>query len=150
SIETQLRVLISEPCCMHLNENPLMILIDGLDECEGQDVHLEILRAIRNSFTPHPLPLRFIIASRPEAHIHEMFESPLYDGVYRPFNLEQSFNDVQTYFQDEFARIHREHHQTMAMVPFPWPLPEVLHKLVWKSSGYFIYASTIIKFVDDK
>ncbi|KAF9041151.1 hypothetical protein BDP27DRAFT_1347384 [Rhodocollybia butyracea] len=150
SIETQLRMLISEPCRMRPNENPLMILIDGLDECQDQSVHLEILRAIRNSFTGHPLPLRFIIASRPEAHIQEMFESSAYQGVYQPFNVWESFDDIRKYLLDEFARIHCEHRQTMSTIPLPWPVPKVLDKLVSRSSGYFIYASTIIKFVDDK
>ncbi|KAF9077800.1 hypothetical protein BDP27DRAFT_1357195 [Rhodocollybia butyracea] len=98
SIEIQLQKLISEPCRMHPNQTPLTILIDGLDECEE-----------------HFLPLRFIIASRPEAHIREMFESSVYHGVYRIFNVEQSFDDVRTYFLDEFARIHREH-QRLAIV----------------------------------
>ncbi|KAF9067159.1 hypothetical protein BDP27DRAFT_1423180 [Rhodocollybia butyracea] len=151
SIETQLQKLISEPCRMHPRQSPLTILIDGLDECEGQDFHLEILRAIRNCFAEHPLPLRFIISSRPEAHIRELFESSsVYHGIYKPFNVEQSFDDIRTYFLDEFSRIHHEHRQTMATVPLPWPFPEVLHKLVQKSSGYFIYASTIIKFIDDQ
>ncbi|KAE9393513.1 hypothetical protein BT96DRAFT_217147 [Gymnopus androsaceus JB14] len=79
SIETQLRELISEPCRTSKHRDPVTILIDGLDECEGHHVHLEILRAIRNSLADH-LPLRVIIASRPEAHIQEMFESPLYHG----------------------------------------------------------------------
>jgi hypothetical protein len=38
----------------------------------------------------------------------------------------------------------------MAMVPEPWPSLEIINNLVEKSSGYFIYASTIIKFIDDK
>jgi hypothetical protein len=38
----------------------------------------------------------------------------------------------------------------MARVPYPWPTPEIIDNLVDNSSGYFIYASTIIKFVDDK
>jgi hypothetical protein len=33
---------------------------------------------------------------------------------------------------------------------YPWPTPDVIDILVNNSSGYFIYASTIIKFVDDK
>ncbi|KAF9071156.1 hypothetical protein BDP27DRAFT_1446445, partial [Rhodocollybia butyracea] len=150
SIKTQLQKLISQTCCKHPNQSPLTILIDGLDECKGQDVQLEILHVIRNLFTKHSLPLRFIIASRPEAHIQEMFESSVYDGVYQPFNVEQLFHDVRTYFLDEFARIHCEHSQTMATIPLPWPLPKVLDGLVRRSSGYFIYASTIIKFIDDK
>ncbi|KAJ7902285.1 hypothetical protein B0H13DRAFT_1717578 [Mycena leptocephala] len=31
----------------------------------------------------------------------------------------------------------------------PWPSPEIFDQFVKKSSGYFIYASTVIKFVDD-
>ncbi|KAJ7190573.1 hypothetical protein GGX14DRAFT_382083 [Mycena pura] len=38
----------------------------------------------------------------------------------------------------------------MATVPFPWPSPQIIDALVSKSSGYFIYASTVIKFIDDK
>ncbi|KAJ7209035.1 hypothetical protein C8J57DRAFT_1098814, partial [Mycena rebaudengoi] len=62
---------------------------------------------------------------------------------------EQSFKDVHTYFLDEFSRIHRDN-WTMATVPSPWPPSEILDALVEKSSGYFIYATTVIKFVDDK
>ncbi|KAJ7190990.1 hypothetical protein GGX14DRAFT_381575 [Mycena pura] len=36
------------------------------------------------------------------------------------------------------------------MVPTPWPSTGALNRLVTKSSGYFIYATTIIKFIDDK
>ncbi|KAJ7766455.1 hypothetical protein B0H14DRAFT_2253018, partial [Mycena olivaceomarginata] len=32
----------------------------------------------------------------------------------------------------------------------PWPSSEILDLLVQKSSGYFIYAATVIKFVDDR
>jgi hypothetical protein len=38
----------------------------------------------------------------------------------------------------------------MERIPSPWPSREILNILVEKSSGYFIYASTIIKFIDDK
>ncbi|KAJ7859093.1 hypothetical protein B0H14DRAFT_2577460 [Mycena olivaceomarginata] len=38
----------------------------------------------------------------------------------------------------------------MVMVRYPWPSQEIVEDLVWKSSGYFIYASTVVKFVDDK
>ncbi|KAJ7289587.1 hypothetical protein C8J57DRAFT_1278071 [Mycena rebaudengoi] len=154
SIETQLQRLICDPCRLdndnHEDQDPLTILIDGLDECEGQDVQQEILRAIRNTSSTDSLPLRFIIASRPESHIREVFDSSLYQGACRRFNVEQSFDDVRKYLCDEFARIYREHRETMAAIPQPWPLPDVLNKLVEKSSGYFIYASTIIKFIDDK
>ncbi|KAJ7899381.1 hypothetical protein B0H13DRAFT_1718132 [Mycena leptocephala] len=95
------------------------------------------------------LPLRFLIASRPEPHIHEIFTWSL-NRIHCPLNVNQSFEDVRKYLLDEFARIHREHRATMARVPHPWPSVNIIDKLVEKSSGYFIYASTVIKFIDDK
>jgi hypothetical protein len=38
----------------------------------------------------------------------------------------------------------------MVQIPSPWPSPDELQVLVHQSSGYFIYASTVIKFIDDK
>ncbi|KAJ7788591.1 hypothetical protein B0H14DRAFT_257050 [Mycena olivaceomarginata] len=149
SIETQMQKLISEPCHAHRGGAPVTIIIDGLDECEGHGIQAEILRAIRNSSSYYIVPLRFIVASRPEPHIREVFVSPFYFGHYRSVNVEQSFYDVVKYLCDEFARIHREHH-TMTNIPLPWPSPDVVRELVRKSSGHFIYASTIIKFIDDK
>ncbi|KAJ6470364.1 hypothetical protein C8R45DRAFT_1015449 [Mycena sanguinolenta] len=149
TLAVQMRKLIFEPGRAYENGGPVTILIDGLDECEGQDIQNEILRIIRHSFSQDSLPLRFIIASRPEPHIREMFHSPDYAGHYCSLNVEQSFADVRKYLRDEFSRIHREHH-IMARVPSPWPSSDVLEVLVHKSSGHFIYAATIIKFVDDK
>ncbi|KAJ6490123.1 hypothetical protein C8R45DRAFT_826211, partial [Mycena sanguinolenta] len=150
STEIQMERLISEPCRPYGNRDPVAILIDGLDECEGHNIQQEILRIIQNSSSKHPISLRFIIASRPEPHIREMFDLPVYIDKYRSFNVEQSFADVRKYLCDEFSRIHREHSHTMASIPLLWPSPDVLEGLVSKSSGHFIYASTIIKFIDDK
>jgi hypothetical protein len=99
--------------------------------------------------TEQQLPFRFLIASRPESHIREIFTDAL-NNIHCPLNVEQSFEDVRRYLLNEFARIHREHHATMARVPYPWPTPEIVDNLVHNSSGYFIYMSTIIKFMDDK
>ncbi|KAJ6468600.1 hypothetical protein DFH09DRAFT_497207 [Mycena vulgaris] len=147
SIDVQLQELVLKPC-YDLDGAPWIVMIDGLDECAGHDVQQHILRLMLNS-TQHYVPLIFIIASRPEAHIREVLDESSFDGLCRSFNVESSFDDVRRYFVTEFARIHREH-STMASVPKPWPSTEVLERLVGKSSGYFIYASTVIKFVDDK
>ncbi|KAF7369168.1 p-loop containing nucleoside triphosphate hydrolase protein [Mycena venus] len=147
SLSIQLQKLIIEPCQQSFPNPSLVIVIDGLDECEDKNVQAEIIR----SFGMHqkPVPLLFFIASRPEAHLREIFISSL-QGIHRPVNIEQSFHDVQKYLQNEFARIHQDHRETMATIPLPWPTPAIVDKLVEKSSGYFIYASTVIRFIDDK
>ncbi|KAJ7844795.1 hypothetical protein B0H13DRAFT_1647773 [Mycena leptocephala] len=148
SLALQLQRLVIEPCQQSLGHS-LVIVIDGLDECEGKDVQQEILRSIGNA-VQQPPRLRFFIASRPEPHIHEMFNDPCLDGVHHPKNVEQSFSDVRTYLKDEFSRIHGEHQETMATILTPWPSPTEIDNLVEKSSGHFIYASTIIKFINDR
>ncbi|KAJ7290493.1 hypothetical protein C8J57DRAFT_1114493 [Mycena rebaudengoi] len=150
SMNVQLQKLVVEPCrSLDILQAPT-IIIDGLDECENPHVQAGVLRAISNAIHEHSLPLRFLIASRPEPHIWEMFNGSSFKGLHHSFSVEQSFADVEKYFRDEFTRIHREHHKTMADVPRPWPSDDVIARHVRKSSGYFIYAKTVINFVDDR
>ncbi|KAF7347052.1 putative nwd2 protein [Mycena venus] len=150
SLSDQLHELIIKPCRKCSLSPPVSIIIDGLDECEGKHIQQELLRLICNAVSREDLPILFLIASRPESHLRETFAEPGLDKFHRPLNIEQSFQDVHTYLLAEFGRIHREHQTTMARVPSPWPRSQILKDLVEKSSGYFIYASTVIKFIDDK
>ncbi|KAF7377533.1 NACHT domain-containing protein [Mycena sanguinolenta] len=120
ALSIQLRKLIIDPCRQAIRNRPLVVVIDGLDECDDQEIQREILRSIGNAIRQGPLPLHFFITSRPEPHIDESFTSAL-RGIHRSVNIDQSFDDVRTYLLDEF-----------------------------KSSGYFVYASTVVKFIDDK
>ncbi|KAJ7922341.1 hypothetical protein B0H13DRAFT_1470488, partial [Mycena leptocephala] len=146
-MDVQLHKLIVEPL---RGSAPPLLLIDGLDECNGDHVQVQILRLIENVVSQHPNTFRFLVASRPEAYIRETFSEPSFYGILDSLNVEQSFEDVRKYLRNEFARIHREHRETMGGIPTPWPSPDVLNILVQKSSGYFIYGSTVIKFIDDK
>jgi hypothetical protein len=149
-MDVQLHELIAKPCKSLPDSASPVLLIDGLDECDTHRAQVEILCLIRSAVHQHPNTFRFLISSRPEVHIREVFEDPSFDGIFHSVNVEQSFADIQKYLRDEFARIHREHRDTMGSVPTPWPSPDILEMLVQKSSGYFVYASTVIKFVDDK
>ncbi|KAJ7280885.1 hypothetical protein C8J57DRAFT_1174469 [Mycena rebaudengoi] len=150
SMPVQMQKLILNPCRSLDNLEPPVIIIDGLDECDGHLVQQDILRLIAQSISMDAPPLKFLIASRPEPHIHEIFKDPLFKDLYHSFDVMQSFKDVEKYLCDEFSRIHREHHETMGSIAGPWPSKRVIDQLVHKSSGYFIYATTIIKFVDDR
>ncbi|KAJ7461404.1 hypothetical protein B0H11DRAFT_1872127 [Mycena galericulata] len=150
SFSAQLQNLIIEPCRRTPLTYPVCVVIDGLDECDGQEIQQEILRSISREMQLQRLPVLFLIASRPEPHITEVFAEPVLNKFYRALNIRQSFEDVRRYLRSEFSRIHREHHTTMSTVSLPWPSLEVLEALVNKSSGYFIYASTVIKYIDDQ
>ncbi|KAJ7718611.1 hypothetical protein B0H14DRAFT_2481722 [Mycena olivaceomarginata] len=148
-MDVQLHTLIIEPCKWVQNDSPPILLIDGLDECEGHHIQQEIIRLIQSTANGHFVGLRILVASRPEPHIKETFEADSFQGVTEVTNIQQSFEDIRTYLRDELSRIHREHF-TMKNIPTPWPSPQILDILVYRSSGYFIYASTAIRFINDK
>ncbi|KAJ6504074.1 hypothetical protein C8R47DRAFT_176686 [Mycena vitilis] len=149
-LSVQVAKLIIEPCQRSpYRTRSLVVVIDGLDECEGQHIQQEILCSLDSIVCKQPLPFRILIASRPEPHIQELFQG-LLNEVHRPLNINQSFEDVHIYLVDEFRRIHQSHRETMGMVAKPWPSYNIIEKLTDKSSGYFIYASTVIRFVDDR
>ncbi|KAJ6544308.1 hypothetical protein B0H19DRAFT_299265 [Mycena capillaripes] len=128
-----------------------VVVIDGLDECSGHGVQSEIIKLI-SAVILERLPLRILIASRPEVHIQHAFARPPLQGICRRFGLDaciQKLPDVRTFLRHEFRRIHDEH-EAMADVPKPWPSDSVLERLAQKSSGQFVYASTIMKFVGDQ
>ncbi|KAJ7700452.1 hypothetical protein B0H17DRAFT_868349, partial [Mycena rosella] len=129
----QFEQLILGPCRARTDQAPAIIIIDGLDECEGQQMQQEILRIL--SSYQHHNSVRILVASRPEAHISEITSN---GAAYQAFNVERSFEDVRRYLVDEFARIRQAHSRTMRNVPTPWPSHEELETLVDKSSGHFI------------
>ncbi|KAF8125232.1 hypothetical protein K438DRAFT_1513359, partial [Mycena galopus ATCC 62051] len=149
-MNAQLRQLIVEPCKSLGGSAAPVLLVDGLDECDTHHAQVEMLRLIGSVTHQHPGTFRFLIASRPEAHIRDILEQPFFAGTLDSVNIEKSFDDVRKYLRDEFARVHREHGHTMKGVETPWPSAHILDGLVSQSSGYFVYASTVIKFVDDK
>ncbi|KAJ7280833.1 hypothetical protein C8J57DRAFT_1564020 [Mycena rebaudengoi] len=150
SMTVQIQQLILNPCRSLDNLEPPVIIIDGVDECERHQVQQDILCLIAQSISMDAPPLKFIIASRPERHVREIFEDPLFEDLYHSFDVMQSFKDVDKYLCTEFTRIHRERRKTMGSIAGPWPSRKVIDELGDKSSGYFIYATTIIKFVDDR
>ncbi|KAJ7436933.1 hypothetical protein FB451DRAFT_1152899 [Mycena latifolia] len=148
-MDIQIAKLIIEPCAALTNSPSITLLIDGLDECNGNNVQQEVLHLLGSAVSKIPM-FRILIASRPEPQISQVFKEPGMTGLCRLLNIGPSFMDIRNYLLSEFDRIHHEHEETMASIPAPWPTRDIFEVLVDKSSGYFIYAATIIKFIDDR
>ena len=148
----QLKRLIIEPIRL-LPTSPrptIIVIIDGLDECEDFNSQHHILTLIGQVILDPDTAIRFIIASRPEYQISEMFnKEPLFSRT-RRLILDEGYDtaaDIERYFQDKFQEIYMLNRDIMLDVNSPWPSKNDLKKLVWRSSGQFIYAATVIKFV---
>ncbi|KAF9484934.1 hypothetical protein BDN70DRAFT_27139 [Pholiota conissans] len=133
------------------SKHPRLIVIDGLDECNDADVQTEILKAIAESSRKLRFPFRFLIASRPESHIRSAFDHhPSLDAAYvTRFDLVDVLDiekDIKTYLTSEFKKIRNEH-QLRNHIPASWPQDSEIDTLVERASGQFIYASTIMKYI---
>jgi hypothetical protein len=152
----QIRELLVEPL-RALNSNgalvahPQLIVIDGLDECTNPDIQCELLRVVAGAIPQIPYPLRFLVTSRPEAHITRVFSHDHGLQALNPHRYDLSGDpdadmDIRKFLEEEFVEIRRVHclgqHLSHA-----WPDQETITSLVERSSGHFIYASTVIRYI---
>ncbi|KAJ6488755.1 hypothetical protein C8R45DRAFT_992821 [Mycena sanguinolenta] len=130
-----------------------VIVLDGLDECEDHTIQQQVLRLFLDTLRGTPLPIRMLICSRPDPHLREVLETAQTSAICRHLALscdKSAYEDIRTYLRDEFSRIHSEYRTRGIDLRAPWPSAEELEYLVRKSSGIFIYATTVIRFVGDE
>jgi hypothetical protein len=160
SIDTQIQALIVKPLNVAANEKtlapillsrPRLIILDGLDECSTTSAQTQILNALSTTTKDLRIPLFFLVASRPEQDIRQSFNdqnalgslsfSIALDATYQPDD------DIWVFLQSTFDEIKRNH-PSRAHLPTSWPTWEDIRRLVEKSSGQFIFASTVAKYVN--
>jgi hypothetical protein len=165
-LKDQLRLLLMKPLKdtrsqFDTSVLPKVFIIDGLDEVEAEssresdrdphDVRTEnerdqeeILSALLYATSESTFPFRILIASRPERVIQTFFSNNAAD-VTREIFLDNKYDpgsDIALFLRASFAKIRRRY-----KLPALWPLEKDLEKLVYNASGQFIYAATIIRFL---
>ncbi|KAJ2915359.1 hypothetical protein MD484_g5086, partial [Candolleomyces efflorescens] len=143
-----------------------VIIVDGLDECEAVQYHdttgtgaphnlkrtnaqdqLEILQVLQALSLEPCCPFRILIASRPERVFREFFD-PIHSPtlLFRKLDLHEAYNaetDIALFLEARFNRIRRRYH-----LPLSWPPSGTIERLVAHASGQFIYAATVIRFLE--
>jgi hypothetical protein len=127
------------------------VLLDGLDELDGEDAHCEIIHLISTFAHEHPdAPLTWIIASRPESHISNTFDD---DDVRHscwserlPIDSTEACKDVEHFLRSSFLTLQKKLQHS---VPNDWPSDTDFLKLTAAASGLFIYAEVVMQFIRD-
>jgi hypothetical protein len=149
----QLQKLIIDPFFTFRHPLTLrrVIVIDALDECEDRNSAKDVLTCIIEAFRQYHLPLQFIITSRPEFHIRSKFKELATQAITNTIDLHEfdAGNDIRVFLTRRFAKIYQDHSDVMSDVPTPWPSREDSDRLVEESSNLFIFASTLVNFIDD-
>ena len=150
SMDVQLQALIVDAFRYLLTlPRSYLVIIDGLDECNDKATQQLILRLLCETITVHKLPLRFLIGSRPESHIRNSFDQESLYTITRRVALDETFDlatDIRAFLRKGFAKICASN-PILSRVEQMWPEEGIIDLLVQRSSGQFIYADTVLKFV---
>ncbi|KAK7032233.1 hypothetical protein VNI00_013191 [Paramarasmius palmivorus] len=163
--ENQFRRLVLEPFAKakaaqpHLNL-PDLIVIDGLDECVDLPSQARLVEIIDIAISsPTPAPFKFLLCSRPEPQIRTAIDNanfmpylerlPISDTTIRFQNhFSESDLDIERYFLDKFSELRKKYRVALREEGQPWPSEDDIRDLVWRASGQFIFAVTVMKYID--
>ena len=163
--EQLLRVLRANPgvgrdsLCSQMEEvivGPLMatrirtlIIIDALDECKDEEPASAILSVLSRYIDRIPR-VKFFITGRPELRIRSGFRlaslRPVTE-VLRLHDVERSSvdSDIKLFFRTRLADVAEDRSDCSQIED--WPSSYEIDILCQKAAGFFIYASTVIKFI---
>ena len=131
---------------------PTLIIIDALDECKDEEPASAILSILSRYVNEIP-DVKFFITGRPEPRIRSGFRLKALLPITEVLKLhevkpETVNNDIKLFFQVRLTRISKE--RSDCDLPENWPSSFEIGILCRKAAGFFIYASTVIKFVASK
>ncbi|KAF8174230.1 hypothetical protein BJ912DRAFT_64217 [Pholiota molesta] len=154
NMELQLEKLIVNPLKRVMNDldTPLVLVIDGLDEAGEERDQTSFLQLLCFGFLNHQLPLKIVLTSRPEPWIKHSFSNnpPLLGSAWSHF-LHRTFQtdeDIHLMLQSRFEKIQQKHELMKSQLD-RWPSSEVIDDIVDRAAGQFIYASTVLRYVED-
>ncbi|KAF8198448.1 hypothetical protein BJ912DRAFT_899130, partial [Pholiota molesta] len=156
SLESQLDKLVIQPL-LRLQEHFkrfFVILIDGLDECIERAHQADLIKLLGSVSRSRTIPVIFLVASRREPQIEAVFVRKEVSDIVLTLPLdnsdvEQTSDDIRRFLVDNFRDIRETHllKRYLPILPIDWPAPSMVDEILAKSSGQFIFASTVINYL---
>ncbi|KXN83159.1 hypothetical protein AN958_01772, partial [Leucoagaricus sp. SymC.cos] len=124
-----------------------VILVDGLDECEGSAAQESIVQIIAASLRKKTTPFLWIFFSRLEPHLISTFNrfgiAPLISHTELTISRKLD-REIFFFLAEKLAEIRRKH-----ALEESWPTEGDLHDVVDLSSGLWAYSHALTLFIDD-
>lgn len=153
SLSVQFQRLVYEPIQavkwelmrLNLRKGPLLIVLDGLDECEDRDEIASFIDHMLDFFKKDPrIPLRFLVTSRVEEHIRTHLKDRRNVQLVNLVD-HTSASDIAAAFRALFA-LAAAHDRTIESYG-EWPAESDLQQLIEHTGCSFIFMATIAKFI---
>jgi hypothetical protein len=128
---------------------PTLIIIDALDECKDEEPASAIL-SILSRYVDQIPNVKFFITGRPEPRIRSGFRLKSLVQITEVLKLhevkpEVVDSDIELFFQTQFTSLAKN--RSDCDLTEDWPSSSDIKILCKKAAGFFIYASTVVKFV---
>ena len=147
SLCSQMEELLVGP--LKVTTIPTLIIIDALDECKDKEPASAVL-SILSRYVDQIPNVKFFITGRPEPRIRSGFRLQSLAPITEVLKLhevkpEVVGNDIELLFQTQLASLAKD--RSDLDLTEDWPSSSDITILCKKAAGFFIYASTVVKFV---
>ncbi|KXN84095.1 hypothetical protein AN958_00464 [Leucoagaricus sp. SymC.cos] len=146
--------LISEPLRDLMAQNhpivssPLVIIIDGLDECSDKEAQVELIGLF--SKAGH-LPLLWLVTSRPEYHLKSARSHPNFYATWLHEDIsiddKEAQRDVQRLLRSGFENIRQQYEDQLDP---NWPSQEHVRSISAVALGHLGFTDFLLRFIGDK
>ena len=154
AFDSQFRKLVIAPASARSYvQYPMVVVIDGLDECVDAQDRVALLELIFEA--ANTKSIRFLIASRPEREIENFFMRPdVAQHVDHIVLDEATFGtskDIRIFLRSEFARIRQSRPDLIfdLIEGEEWPGDAIIDRATVDSDGQFIFPTLFIGYLDD-
>ena len=136
TLDTQFNTFLFTPLHQsHVISNPILIVLDALDECGTRDTRRALMTLLGDKLSTLPTNYRFLITGRPEEDISSLSES----SNIRTVQLNSGIDDVRLFIDTELYKM-----KDVKRVP---EFDDLKRKLGEAAGGLFIWASTAIRMI---
>jgi hypothetical protein len=145
-LEQQFEKLIYAPILSLKQRTAMVVVVDSLDECEDELGVTKLINIIVNACQRRSFPIKFFFTSRAVTHVEAQFRKTTTERL--DLERHNALDDIRCFLRLRLQEIRQKNSVAMNQLPEQWPSASDIKKLVTKSEGSFIWASTLIKVVD--
>lgn len=155
AMREQFDKLILQPLSLIQRKEPVIVIVDALDECDEENDIKLMIRLFSQAKTLTSVQLRILLTSRPDLPIRLGFKA--IEGKYQDLILHDIpkvvvEHDISLFLKNQLAKIRGEYNSTVSerrQLSSDWPGRSDVQMLVQMAIPLFIFAATVCRFIAD-
>lgn len=148
--------LILQPLSLIQKKEPIVVIVDALDECDEEDNVKLMIYLFSQAKSLNSVQLKVLLTSRPDLPPRLGFKA--IEGKYQDLILHEIpkhvvEHDISLFLENELSRIRHDFNKAVPddrQLSKDWPTRSDITILVQMAIPLFIYAATVCRFIGDR